>query len=285
MDLSFLKSLLLVVDSGSISQAARKQQLTGAALRQRIAAIERDLGVSLITRSGHTCLPTQACKDLLPRARHMLNEWDLLREDVDTAGISGQLKIGAISTALTGLMPKALRAIAIQAPRLTPFLRPGSSNDLYQALLSEQLDAIVTVAPPFATPKTITAVTLRKEQLVLITPAEATISVKQQLSNQLYIRYDAASWGGRFAQQYILDQRLKPRLLCELDGLEAIALMVGEKLGVSLVPSWQGLNNLKGKVQITPISGAKYHRTIVLMVRQTSAKSDKIKLLMSLLVD
>jgi DNA-binding transcriptional LysR family regulator len=283
MDLSFLQSLLLVVDSGSLAQAARTQQLTGAALRQRVTALERELGVSLITRSGHTSLPTQACKDLLPRARHMLSEWALLKEDLDTTGISGQLKIGAISTALTGLMPKALRALAVQAPKLTPYLRPGTSVDLYSALVSEQLDAVITVAPPFATPKSITTIALRSEPLVLISPKKSTLSAKQQLTHQLYIRYDATSWGGRFAQQYVLDHRLAPRLLCDLDGLEAIALMVAQNLGVSLVPAWEGLDDLKGKVRVTPIAGTKYHRNIVLMVRQTSAQTEKIKLLVSLL--
>jgi DNA-binding transcriptional LysR family regulator len=283
MDLSFLQSLLLVVESGSLAQAARTQHLTGAALRQRVAALERELGVSLITRSGHTSLPTQACIDLLPRARHMLRELALLKEDVDTSGVSGQLKIGAISTALTGLMPKALRALAVHAPKVTPYLKPGTSVDLYNALLSEQLDAVITVAPPFMVPKSITTIALRSEPLVLISPGKLNVSVKQALLNQLYIRYDPTSWGGRFAQQYVLDHRLAPRLLCDLDGLEAIALLVAQNLGVSLVPAWEGLDDLKSKVHVTPIQGAKYHRNIVVMVRQPSAQTDKIKLLVSLL--
>jgi DNA-binding transcriptional LysR family regulator len=285
MDLSFLQSLLLVVDSGSLAQAARTQRLTPAALRQRIAALERELGVSLITRSGHTSLPTQECKDMLPRSRHMISEWALLKEDVDSTGISGQLKIGAISTALTGLMPKVLRALAVQAPRLTPYLRPGTSVDLYDALLSEQLDAVVTVAPPFVPPKSITVIRLRSEPLVFISSKKSNLSVNQQLNQHLYIRYDATSWGGRFGQQFLLNQRIAPQLLCDLDGLEAIALMVAERLGVSLVPEWQGLNEFKSKIHTTPIAGLKYHRNIVLMLRQSSVKTEKIKLLISLLKD
>ncbi len=283
MDLAFLQSLLLVVECGSIAQAARTQQLTGAALRQRVTALERELGVSLLARSGHTLLPTQACTDLLPRARHMLQELALLKESVDTSGISGQLKIGAISTALTGLMPQALRALAVLAPKVTPYLRPGTSADLYSAFLSEQLDAIIIVAPPFAAPKSITTLVLRIEPLVLIRPKKSNASIKQDLTHQLYIRYDTTSWGGRFAQKYVLDHRLAPRLLCDLDGLEAIALMVGQNLGVSLVPAWGGLEDMKSKIHVTPIQGAKYCRNIVLMVQQRYAKTDKIKLLISLL--
>jgi DNA-binding transcriptional LysR family regulator len=285
MNLSFLKSLLLVVESGSVAQAARVQQLTGAALRQRISALEQELGATLLTRSGHTALPTQACLDLLPRARHMLRELSLMKEDVDASGVSGQLRIGAISTALTGLMPKTLKNLAVQAPKVTPFLKPGTSIELYSALLSEQLDAIITVAPPFITPKSISTVTLRREPLVLISSKGRTSPVKQQLMDQFYIRYDVTSWGGRFAQQYVIDQGLAPRLLCDLDGLEAIAHIVAENLGVSLVPEWHGLDDLKGKLNVMPIRGAKYQRNIVLMVRQPSVQLNKIKLLTSLLTN
>ena len=176
MDLLFLESLISIVECGSIAQAARNQRMTGAVLRQRVTALERELEVTLLTRSGHTSLPTQACVDLLPRARHMLRELALLKEDVDPSGISGQLKIGAISTALTGLMPQALQALAMQAPKVTPYLRPGTSVSLYNALLSEQLDAIIIVAPPFVAPKSITTVVLRVELLVLISPKKSSLS-------------------------------------------------------------------------------------------------------------
>jgi DNA-binding transcriptional LysR family regulator len=283
MDLSFLQSLVAVVDSGSIAQAARLQHLTPAALRQRVSALERELGTDLLTRSGHTSQPTQACLELLPRARHMIREWALLKDDIDTFGVCGQLKIGAISTVLTGLMPKALKALALQAPRVTPFLKPGTSADLYAALLSEQLDAVLCVAPPFAPPKSIHTVLLAREPLVMISAKKSALPVKQQFAHDLYIRYDAASWGGRFAQQWIADQRLAPRLLCDLDGLEAIALMVAQGSGISLVPQWSGLHDLGSKLVIKPIAGQKYHRDIVLMVRQPSLQTEKIKLLASLL--
>lgn len=81
----------------------------------------------------------------------------------------------------------------------------------------------------------------------------------------------------------MLDYRLAPRFLCDLDGLEAIALMVGQNLGVSLVPAWGGLDDMKSKVHVTPVHGAKYRRNIVLMVRQRYAQTHKMKLLISLL--
>jgi DNA-binding transcriptional LysR family regulator len=284
MDLLFVESLLLVVETGSIAQAARGQHLTAAAIRQRVSAIERELSADLLSRSGHTCLPTQACIRLLPRFKNLVREAELLREETDTTGLSGALKIGAISTALTGFIPSALHGLAKHAPNIKPYLKPGTSAALYEAVLSGELDGVITVAPPFSTPKTVTIKRLSREPLVLISKRKLNVSIKQQLSNSPYIRYDAASWGGLIAQQYISDQRIQPRLLCELDGLEAITMMVAENLGVSLVPEWKGLNDFHSRVYVTPIAGSKYHRDIVLITRRIATQSEKMKLFSSLIM-
>ncbi len=283
MDLAFLESLLHVVDSGSIAQAARMQQLTSAAVRQRVAALERELGVSLLARSGHTCIATAACNTLLPRARNLVRDGMMLRDDIDATGLTGGFRMGAISTALTGLMPKVLHALAKKAPKLTLLLRPGSSADLYDAVLAGELDAALMVAPPFAIPKTMIATSLRLEPLVFISAKASHQSIKQQLANHAYIRYDPAAWGGRFAQQYVLDQKIQPHLLCDLDGLEAITLMVAQGLGVSLIPEWSGFNEFASRVNTSVVNGAKYAREIVLITRQQNASTPKIKLLTALL--
>jgi DNA-binding transcriptional LysR family regulator len=283
MDLVFLESLLHVVDQGSIAQAARLQHLTPAAVRQRVNALERELGVQLITRAGHRCAPTLACNGLLPRARMLVREGTLLREDTEATGLAGALRIGAISTALTGMMPNALRALAKDAPRLVPQLKPGTSAALYDAVLAGELDAAVIVAPPFATPKTLLTTTLRREPLRLISSAASDQTIKQQLARGAYIRYDAQAWGGRFAQQYILDQRIDAHVLCELDALEAITMMVAEGLGVSLIPEWSGLRALSHNLHITPISTVKYQREIVLLTRRQGASTEKMRFLSKLL--
>ena len=161
MDTRYLKSLITVVECGSIAHAARIEGLTAAAISQRILALERQLGFELLSRVGHAAKPSQACLGLLPRARRIVREVALLAGDADGAGLTGQLRIGAISTVLTGLMPEALRALTVSAPGLTPVIVPGTSRSLYQALLSGEVDAAILVAPPFELPKALQAVSLR----------------------------------------------------------------------------------------------------------------------------
>ncbi|MEX3902197.1 LysR family transcriptional regulator, partial [Paraburkholderia sp. BR14319] len=52
MDTGFLSNLLLVVESGSMAEAARRVGVTPAAIAQQIQALERELGVALVMRAG-----------------------------------------------------------------------------------------------------------------------------------------------------------------------------------------------------------------------------------------
>ncbi|WP_109476112.1 LysR substrate-binding domain-containing protein [Paraburkholderia sp. C35] len=265
MDTRFLKSLIAVVESGSIAEAARVEHLTAAAIGQRVQALERELGFALLSRNGYTAQPTEACLALLPRARRMVLEASLLRGDADRDGLSGPLKIGAISTVLTGMLPAALREFTRRAPNGRPVIVPGTSKSLYQALHAGELDAAIVVAPPFALPRSMCVVPLRSESLVLLAAKNVRGSAVKLLSTQAYIRYDPGTWGGRYAANWIADHGIEPTVLCDLDALEAIAMLVADGMGVSLVPQWSGIERFTADCRMTPLPGEMWQRQIVLL--------------------
>lgn len=271
METRYLKSLIAVVDSGSIADAARAEHLTAAAVGQRVQALERELGFSLLSRSGHAARPTQACLALLPRARRLVREAALLGSDASADGLAGTLRIGAISTALTGMLPAALRKLTQAAPQCRPVIVPGTSRALFQMLQAGELDAAVIVAPPFELPKALRSVQLRREPLVLLAPPQARGRPATLLRSLPYIRYDPDAWGGRHAADWLADQGLEPAVLCDLDALEAIAMLAADSMGVGLVPHWTGLERFMGDCRMLPIAGAAYERAILLV---TGAEPD-----------
>ncbi|WP_454721946.1 LysR substrate-binding domain-containing protein [Delftia acidovorans] len=271
METRYLKSLIAVVDSGSIADAARAEHLTAAAVGQRVQALERELGFALLSRSGHAARPTQACLALLPRARRLVREAALLGSDASADGLAGTLRIGAISTALTGMLPAALRKLTQAAPQCRPVIVPGTSRALFQMLQAGELDAAVIVAPPFELPKALRSVQLRREPLVLLAPPQARGRPATLLRSLPYIRYDPDAWGGRHAADWLADQGLEPAVLCDLDALEAIAMLAADGMGVGLVPHWTGLERFMGDCRMLPIAGAAYERAILLV---TSADPD-----------
>lgn len=288
MDSRYLKSLIAVAESGSIADAARTEGLTAAAVSQRIQALERELGFELLSRTGHAAKANEACLALLPRARRIVREVALLAGDADGDGLTGTLRIGAISTALTGMLPAALRALTQEAPGLRPAITPGTSRSLYQALLAGELDAAILVTPPFDIPRTLRARTLQQEELILLARKKLRGDVSQLLQTQPYIRYDPAAWGGRFAQRYLEDQGLQPALLCDLDALETIAMLVADGVGVSLVPRWNGLEKLAAGCRMEPVEPAGailYRRDIVLLRATDSDRPNMLRLFENAITD
>ncbi|MFZ3002157.1 MAG: LysR family transcriptional regulator [Undibacterium umbellatum] len=265
MDSRYLQSLIATIEHGSIAEAARAENLTAAAISQRIQALERELGFPLLARLAHTARPTEACLHLLPRAKHIVSEVALLAGDIDPAGLTGTIRIGAISTAMTGMLPLALRQLRQNAPNLKPGIVPGTSRSLYQAVIDDEIDVAILVAPVFDLPKSLQIRNIRSESLVLLSRHAPKGSIPATLQSRPYLRYDPSAWGGRFAEKYLKDQGLKLEAMCDLDALETIAMLVADDVGVSLVPHWPGLEKLAQDCVITRIPDPGYARKLVLL--------------------
>lgn len=242
MDVRFLKSLVAVVETGSIAAAARRENRTAAAISQRVRALERTLGCTLLLRTAHAIRPSDHCLQLLPKIQAIIEQARELQDDLGKGGLVGEIKVGAISTALTGVLPGLIEQLSRSAPQLKLLITPGDSKSLYEKLLSGDLDAAILVRPPFALPKSLALHVLKAEPLLLIAPASQAASAPGLLLREHpFIRYDAHSWGGQIAQRYLDEQGIEPQLLCELDALETIVMLVAQGMGVSLVPQWAGM--------------------------------------------
>ena len=239
MDTRFLESFIHVVELGSVAEAARRLNLTPAAVSQRIRALEAELGTSLLARAGRIVRPTEAGTAVYQRSSSVLRSLRELKAAAMLEVVAGELRLGAVSTAMTGILPKLLARVTRHHPELAFFVAPGTSQDVYQRVLDGDLDAAIVVQPPFAVPKECDWLTLREEPLVLIAPGNVDIGDPHRLlSTEPFIRYDRNHWGGRLAQRYLRHCRIVPNDRFELDALEAIAVMVDRGLGISLVPNW-----------------------------------------------
>ncbi|CAG9208821.1 LysR family transcriptional regulator [Paraburkholderia sabiae] len=237
MDTAFLANLLLVVDTGSMAEAARRVGVTPAAIAQQMSALERELGVTLFVRSGRTVTPTEAGHRIIERARGLVADFADLKAHALEGEAAGELRIGTITTALLSLLPDVLANFARGFPRAKVLIRAGTSMELYETLHRGDLDVAICLHPSFALPKAYDWHLLREEPLVVLAPARfAQEDPHELLRREPFIRYDRTLGGGKQADQYLRAARIVPRELFELNALMAIAMMVDRGLGVSLVP-------------------------------------------------
>jgi DNA-binding transcriptional LysR family regulator len=239
MDTQFLESFVMVVEHGSVAEAARHLNLTSAAVSQRIHALEREIGVTLVSRSGRTVRATEAGAAVLAQAQTLLRGVRDLRATAHDQNYAGELSLGAVSSALTGLLPPLLSKLAKDYPLMTLRIYPGTSSELYRKVADGEVDAAVIVEPNFMLPKTCEWVTWREEPLVVLAHRKITDRDPHRiLSCEPFIRYDRKQWGGRLADDYLHQFDIHPHGHYELDSLDAIAVLVDRELGVSLVPDW-----------------------------------------------
>jgi DNA-binding transcriptional LysR family regulator len=262
-----------VVEFGSIARAARSQNLTAAAVGQRIAALEKHFNTVLLNRSSHKAIPTEACLNLLPRARHIVYEFNNMSADIDHSGLSGKYHLGSISTALTGILPMAIKQLVLSAPGLVLQIKPGTSSSLFADLVDRRIDAAIIVLPPNTLLSSYRIQVLREEPLILLSNQAAGKNFRQKLAQNPYICYDSKSWGGMKASQFLKDKNIEIEPYYELDALEAIEKLVQQEMGVSLVPHWAGLDLTSSTLDAEFVRPNRYARRIVLLTRVDNARN------------
>jgi DNA-binding transcriptional LysR family regulator len=251
METAYLNTFLLVADSGSMSEAARRLDLTPAAVAQQLRVLEKELGTPLLARSGRTVAPTDAGHRLIERARLLLREFGNLKALVNQESAAAELRLGAINTALHTLLPEVLAGFVKLRPQLKVYIRSSVSAELYDAVQRGDLDAAICLHPPFVLPKTVAWELLREEPLMLLAPARwASRKPHDLLRDEAFIRYDRALGGGKQADRYLRKAGITPNERFELSSIAAIAMLVDKGLGVSLAPDtatpwWPGLRVAK----------------------------------------
>jgi DNA-binding transcriptional LysR family regulator len=273
MDSRFLESFIVVIESGSIAGAARRLNLTAAAVAQRVHTLEREIGSRLIVRSGRSVMPTQAGAAILDRARDLLGDVRDLKSIAAHDQPAGEFRLGATPTSISGLLPDILTRLIRAHPKIEVEIYSGISSDLYQKVLDGELDAAIIVQPPFAIPKVCEWRLLREEQLVLLSPrASRSRDPVTILSSQPLIRQRHNTWVGRLIDGYLRQAGVRPRERFEIDTLEAIAVMVDRGLGVALVHDWpppwpEGL-----LIRKIPIPDKKFGRRMGLLWSRASVR-------------
>jgi molybdate transport repressor ModE-like protein len=99
----------------SFSAAARALSLTQPAVSQQVAALEKEIGAQLIDRRPGGMELTRAGEVLLTHADALAERLELAETQVSELSGPGRLRIGAFSSALAALVPRAVARLGADA--------------------------------------------------------------------------------------------------------------------------------------------------------------------------
>ncbi|WP_415753889.1 LysR substrate-binding domain-containing protein [Pseudomonas leptonychotis] len=264
-----LKTFVAVARHGTFAAAGQQVGLTQSAVSAQMRVLEQGLGVRLFDRSGRAAMLNAAGRHALPLAEQMLGLYAQMALPTSAAEWQGELKVGAIASVQTGLLPETLPAFRVAAPRVELKLVPGVSLNLLSQVDAGELDLALLIKPPFELPKELLQISLAREPFVLITPLSVTANEPLQiLAEQPFVRYDRRSFGGRRVSQFLREQHLIVQEALELDELEAIVRMVECGLGVSLIPRAGLWLQRPTHVRVIELGELTFHRELIAVLRR-----------------
>ena len=152
MTLVQLRHLISLAQTGSFSKSAVAVFLTQPALSRSIRALEGELGQPLFDRIGRHSEVTPFGREVVERARQLVQAADDLRESGQqrARGMAGSLRIGLGSGPGAMLMTPLLMHMAAHHPQLHLEISRGRTELLTRSLRERTIDALVVDARSLA---------------------------------------------------------------------------------------------------------------------------------------
>lgn len=141
MRLTQLDGFLAVVEHGSVRAAARHLGISQPALSKSLAALERELGSTLLARTVTGAVPTAIGRAFLARARAIRADLQRAREEIAQlqGARAGRLTIGTSAAPAFEIIPQAIASFCAAHPgafvRLVEVMYPGSLQGLRDGTL------------------------------------------------------------------------------------------------------------------------------------------------------
>ncbi|MCP3871497.1 MAG: LysR family transcriptional regulator [Gammaproteobacteria bacterium] len=150
MEITELKAFVTVAKSGSFSLAAETLYLTQPAVSKRVASLEEKLGARLFDRLGRRVSLTEAGRELLPRAQHILLEISDISRSISSLGdeIGGTLTMGTSHHIGLHRLPSVLRAFSYSHPQVRLDIRFMDSESACAAVERGDLELAIVTLPP-----------------------------------------------------------------------------------------------------------------------------------------
>jgi len=143
MNFSQLQSFVAVAETGSFTEAAYTIDLTQSAVSHALAALESELGVTLLERN-HTGVValTNVGQKLLPHVRALLAHAETIQQEAQAArGLArGKLRLGSIPPVSPRVLAGVLTHFHQQYPGIDVTLFEGTLQEVHEWLGTSMID-------------------------------------------------------------------------------------------------------------------------------------------------
>lgn len=292
MNIETLKMFCLVVDLGSISQAAKLSYVSQPAVTKQMRQLEDVYGTTLFNRKEGRLSLNDNGRILYPIAKSIVSDYKRSKETVldNIRKTESTLKVGASYTLGEYFLPKILGVFKKEYPKVkitlivdnTPKVLESLSNDVIDLALVE---GVVDKSNNFSVEP------FEKDELILIHPIEHSWSKRDEiniddLSKEKMIWREPTS-GTRLIIESLLNKQgvlEKIENYMELGSTQAIKSAVEAGLGISIVSKYAVQKELKqGVFREIKINNTSFKRNLWLVKKKSRFNKKSVEDFMNLL--
>jgi DNA-binding transcriptional LysR family regulator len=235
---------IAVAEELNFSRAADRLNMSQPPLSQAILQLERQLGLTLLNRSSRSVMLTDAGHVFLEQCRLLVGASERAREvaALATGGLTGTLRIGAVTSAFSETLPQILQSFRASRPLVEMHVQEIDSHHGRDALERRELD--VAVIRQTVTGKRLNSVPLRRDRFVVAMPEDHPLAGGEGPVSLAEFRDEAWVWLRRHISPDYHDEIVaacrqagfSPEAQHYANSIHSQLAMVGCGLGVTLAP-------------------------------------------------
>jgi len=289
MNLRELQYLVAVDEERHFHKAAERCFVSQPTLSGQLKKLEQELGVLLVERSKRQVAMTEVGRVVADKARTILAEVKGIREVVETFHdpMAGEMHVGLIPTVAPYLLPLVMPAFKKAYPKLKLWLHEYQTALLLEKLHRAELDLLILALP--VNTDEFAELNLCLEPFQLAVPRTAGSEFAQPLirlgdleNREVLLLEEGHCLRGQ-ALDVCFTAGAKENTGFHASSLETLRHMVGEDMGMTLMPELAVPAKPGAGIRYIPFKGEVPHRDIGLCWRKSSPREPLLEKLAEVL--
>src|SRR6201985_698730 len=147
-DFKAIETFMWVVTLGSFRGAAQKLHTTQPAISQRIAQLEREVGVRLLQRDRRMVLPTPSGRQMMVYAEKLIGlRSEMMAAVGDRSATRGVLRLGVAETIVHTWVATLVQSVQNAYPHLSLEIEVDITPNLSARLLAQEIELAFLIGP------------------------------------------------------------------------------------------------------------------------------------------
>ncbi|MDO3383021.1 LysR family transcriptional regulator [Gilvimarinus algae] len=253
-----LQVFVQVVQSGSISQAARVLHLTQPTVSMQLKKLSDNIGETLLVTQNNRQVTTVAGDEVYSAACDVLGRFEELNDTLQQArkGYRGRINLAIVTTAKY-LLPRILTGFCQSHPDVDVTLSVGNRAQILEKFYQHASDLYLFSHPPSG--RLVRAVPIASNPLHLIAPKNHWAAGKRELKfkeleDERFLLREQGSATRMAFESWLSSEGHELHNTLQIESNEAIRLSVASGLGLSVL-SGHTLQEGKDKVAYLKLEG------------------------------